>query len=181
MRRHLIVLATAAFGLAAGCNSTDTPQTKGDPGAPGSVRPQSENAVGWDEIDVIAAGAEVKIDSMGHFATSRNLCSFVADGGAYNTAQWDPMAVSANALVTAEMVTGDDETCYDVADTCMTSYGRIDSVDMKLPNGKRELLYRRGIQLCTKLKDIHTAQDLSNALNQMLPQALWSGCDKPPC
>ena len=97
-RAKALSTAGALFALLAwGC---DTPQPINGPeraGFTGFPQAPVAEAVGWDELKVVTGGADVTLDSFGHYSISRNAC-WVAGSGALAAIEWNQIAPILNQV-----------------------------------------------------------------------------------
>jgi cell division septation protein DedD len=108
------VILTTLFGVVACSGSNSSDDGNSDPGTqmPGQT---AENAQGWQTIDMIADQAETKLDSLGHFDTSRNACGHEAYG-ILDLTLWNNIASESNQVLAAPALSEDHMNCFDSPD-----------------------------------------------------------------
>jgi hypothetical protein len=108
------VILTTLFGVVACSGSNSSDDGNSDPGTqmPGQT---AENAQGWQTIDMIADQAETKLDSLGHFDTSRNACGHEAYG-ILDLTLWNNIASESNQALATPPLSDDHLNCFDSPD-----------------------------------------------------------------
>jgi hypothetical protein len=107
----LFVALFALFGVTA-CSSgsnDDSSQPDQNVQTPGQT---AGNAQGWQTIDMIANQAETKLDTLGHFDTSRNACGQEAYG-TVDLALWNQMVQLTNSALSSPATPEDKMNCFD--------------------------------------------------------------------
>jgi cell division septation protein DedD len=104
------VFLTTLLGVVAcsGSNSSDDSD-------PGTQMPSqtASNAQGWQMIDMIADQAETKLDSLGHFDTSRNACGHEAYG-ILDLSLWNNIVDESNQAMSSAPLSTDHLNCFDI-------------------------------------------------------------------
>jgi hypothetical protein len=99
----------ACSGSSSDDSSDPAPVTTQAPGQ------SADNAQGWQTIDMIADQAETKLDSLGHFDTSRNACGHEAFG-ILDLALWNNIVDESNRALTMPALSDDHLLCFDNPD-----------------------------------------------------------------
>jgi hypothetical protein len=109
-----VVIFTLFFGVVA-CSGGSSDSS--DPADPGNQTPgqTADNAQGWQTIDMIADQAETKLDSLGHFDTSRNACGHEAFG-TLDLVLWNNLVDESNQAMAMPALSEDHFLCFDAPD-----------------------------------------------------------------
>jgi cell division septation protein DedD len=107
------VFLTTLLGVVA-CSGSNSDDNNSDPGVqiPGQT---ANNAQGWQMIDMIADQAETKLDSLGHFDTSRNACGHEAYG-ILSLDLWNNIVTESNLALSVPALSADHLNCFDIPD-----------------------------------------------------------------
>jgi hypothetical protein len=129
------VFLTTLLGVVACSGSNSTDDT--DPGTqvPGQT---AENAQGWQLIDMIADQAETKLDSLGHFDTSRNACGHEAYG-ILSLDLWNNIVDESNQALAAQALSEDHLNCFDIPEGNRMD-GTVDFILETPPSATHDLL-----------------------------------------
>jgi hypothetical protein len=166
----ILAFAAPAF-LSLGCA---TRQAELDPAFGGQPGAAAVEAAGWEEIKMLSDGAEVKIDTHGHFITSFNRCRQDA-AGALALDQWNILASSLNAAIAMQPL--QKEVCKPAS---RNPYALNGHAEVILPGGKRGIFDYRGGDVCTNIPDEAVAAALLKSLDRVLLQAFYENCGTPP-
>jgi hypothetical protein len=104
------VFLTTLLGVVA-CSGSNSNDGNTDPGTqmPGQT---ADNVQGWQSIDMIADEAETKLDSLGHFDTSRNACGEEAFG-TLDLTLWNNIVTESNQAMATPPLPEDHLLCFD--------------------------------------------------------------------
>jgi hypothetical protein len=170
--RHVLSFLTGLSLLAlAGCGQRDPAFEDAFAGNPGVA---AVDAVGWDQIAMLSAGAEVKLDTVGHYKTSYNRCR--SDGaGSVSLEQWNALAGNLNAVMAQPPL--DKDVCKPAP---RVHYGLDGYAEVHVGTSKRTIFDYRGGDICTNIPDPKAAGEILKVLNKVLLQAAYEDCGTPP-